>query len=113
MSDRAVHAQWLSPHAHDTYTTVSRRADEALVDYSHQSIPPMTEKKVFRVLIGEQQTFYADTEANSADEAMEKIRTRLQDPHDDMQPIEDNSGYEGYKVEDAVEIPREKADLER
>ena len=72
----------------------------------------MADKKVFRVFIKEQQTFYVDTEANSADEAMENIKTRLQDPNDHIQPIEDNGGYEGYKVEDAAEIPREKANLE-
>jgi hypothetical protein len=37
----------------------------------------MTAKKVFRVLIGEQQGFYVDTEAVSADEAMENICARL------------------------------------
>ena len=72
----------------------------------------MADKKVFRVFIGEQFAFCVDTEANSAQEAMDKIRTRLLDPSDDIQPIEDNSGYEGYKVENAAEIPREKADLE-
>lgn len=72
----------------------------------------MTDTKVFRVLIGEQQTFYVDTEAASADKAMENIRARLKDPDDNVQPIEDNSAYEGYQVEDAVEIEREDADLE-
>jgi hypothetical protein len=72
----------------------------------------MTDKKVFRVLIGEQQGFYVDTEAASADEAMEKIRARLRDPNDDIQPIEDSSCYEGYQVEDAIEIRREDANLE-
>jgi hypothetical protein len=72
----------------------------------------MTETKVFRVLLGEQQGFYVDTEANSADEAMDKIRARLRDPDDAIEPIEDNRSYEGYQVEDAVEIARESADLE-
>jgi hypothetical protein len=72
----------------------------------------MSDKKVFRVLIGEQQGFYVDTEAASADEAMEKIRARLKDPNDDILPIEDSSCYEGYQVEDAIEIKREDANLE-
>ena len=53
-----------------------------------------------------------DTEANSADEATDKIRARLRDPDDAIEPIEDNRSYEGYQVEDAVEIARESADLE-
>jgi hypothetical protein len=72
----------------------------------------MPDKKVFRVLIGEQQGFYVDTEAASAAEAMDKIRARLKDPNDDIQPIEDTTLYEGYRVEDAMEIKREDADLE-
>jgi hypothetical protein len=72
----------------------------------------MPNTKVFRVLIGEQQSFYVDTEAMSADEAMEKVRARLLDPHDDVQPIEDNGAYQGYQVEDAMEIDREDANLD-
>lgn len=72
----------------------------------------MSDKKVFRVLIGEQQSFYVDTEAASADEAMANIRARLRDPNDDIQPIEDCSRYQGYQVEDVTEIRREDADLE-
>lgn len=72
----------------------------------------MADQKVFRVLIGEQQGFYVDTKAASAADAMEKIRARLKDPNDDIQPIEDNSTYEGYQVEDAIEIKREDANLE-
>ena len=72
----------------------------------------MADQKVFRVLIGEQQGFYVDTEATSAADAMEKIRARLKDPNDDIQPIEDNSAYEGYQVEDAIQIKREDANLE-
>jgi hypothetical protein len=72
----------------------------------------MSDTKVFRVLIGEQQGFYVDTEAASAAEAMDIIRARLNDPNDDLQPIEDSSCYEGYQVEDAVEIRREDAELE-
>ncbi|MGH2411197.1 MAG: hypothetical protein ACRDGS_12625 [Chloroflexota bacterium] len=72
----------------------------------------MADSKVFRVLIGEQQGFYVDTEAASATEAMESIRARLNDPNDAIQPIEDISCYEGYRVEDAIEIRREDADLE-
>jgi hypothetical protein len=72
----------------------------------------MSNKKVFRVLIGEKQGFYVDTEATSADNAMEIVRARLQDPNDDVTPIEDDSAYEGYQVEDAIEIAREDADLD-
>lgn len=67
--------------------------------------------KVFRVLLGERQGFYVDTEATSADEAMDKIRARLRDPNDAVEPIEDNSSYEGYQVEDVIEIPRNESDL--
>ena len=72
----------------------------------------MPNTKVFRVLIGEQQSFYVDTEAMSAVEAMEKVRARLRDPNDDVTPIEDNGAYQGYQVEGAIEIKREDADLE-
>jgi len=72
----------------------------------------MPETKVFRVLIGEHLGFYVDTEAMSADEAMEKVRARLRDPSDHIQPLEDDSAYQGYQVEDAIEIKREDADLD-
>jgi hypothetical protein len=72
----------------------------------------MSNLKVFRVLIGEQQAFYVDTEAVSSTEAMEFIRARLNDPNDDVQPIEDDAYYEGYQIEDAIEIRREDANLE-
>lgn len=68
--------------------------------------------KVFRVLIGEQQGFYVDIEAPTANAAMENVRGRLNDPNDNITPIEDNSSYEGYQVEDAIEIQREDANLE-
>jgi hypothetical protein len=70
----------------------------------------MPNSKVFRVLISESQGFYVDTEAASADEAMEKVRSRLE--AGTVTPIEDNSSYEGYKVEDAIKIKREDAHLE-
>ncbi len=66
----------------------------------------MPESKIFRVLIGEQRSFYVNTEATSADEAMETVRRRLRDPQDNVQPIEDYGAYEGYQVEDAIEIAR-------
>ena len=72
----------------------------------------MPDTKVFRVLIGEQLAFYVDTEARSASEAMEKVRARLRDSKDDVQPIEDYGAYQGYQVEDAIEIKREDADLD-
>ena len=68
--------------------------------------------KVFRVLIGEQQGFYVDIEAPTPNAAMENVRSRLNDPNDNITPIEDNSSYEGYQVEDAIEIQREDANLE-
>jgi hypothetical protein len=72
----------------------------------------MQEKKVFRVLIGERQGFFVDTEAESVDDALARVRARLRDPEDDVQPIEDNSSYEGYVVEHAVEINRSDAQLD-
>jgi hypothetical protein len=72
----------------------------------------MPNKKVFRVLIGEKQAFYVDTEATGASDAMEIVEARLRNPNDDVTPIEDNSAYEGYQVEDAIEIEREDADLD-
>lgn len=78
----------------------------------HRAKRIMEEKKVFRVLIGETQGFYVDTEAVSVDDAIDKVRARLRDPQDVVQPIEDNSSYEGYVVEDAREIKRQDAHLE-
>ena len=72
----------------------------------------MSETKVFRVHIGEQLAFYVDTEALSAGEAMEKVQARLDDPKDDVLPIEDYGAYQGYQVEDAREIKREDAHLD-
>ncbi len=72
----------------------------------------MPESKVFRVLISETQGFYVDVEAATAAEAMEQVRSRMDDPNDDTTSIEDNSSYTGYKVEDAVEIKRVDADLQ-
>ena len=72
----------------------------------------MKQSKVFRVLIGETQTFYVDTEALNVSDAMRKIRTRLDDPKDDIVPIENNSGYRGFQVDAAYEIERKDADLE-
>jgi hypothetical protein len=69
------------------------------------------ESKVFRVLISDTQSFYLDTEAADEQEAMRKVRALLDDPRSDAVPSEDNSAYEGYKVEDAVEIKREDSDL--
>ena len=65
--------------------------------------------KVFRVLISETQGFYVDIEATSPQHAMHKVRARLGD--NDVVPIEDNSAYTGYQVDDAMEIPRENSDL--
>jgi hypothetical protein len=72
----------------------------------------MPNKKVFRVLITETVGFYLDTEADNADEAAQIIRHRLDDPNDDVQPIEDGTYYTGYQVEAACEIDRKNADLD-
>ena len=72
----------------------------------------MPDTKVFRVLIGDKQMFYVDTEAMNAKEAMKKISARLLDPKDDVQPVENSSANEGFKVEDAIEIKREDAQLD-
>ena len=65
--------------------------------------------KVFRVLISETQGFYVDIEATSPQDAAHKVRVRLRD--NDVVPIEDDSAYTGYQVDDAMEIPRENSDL--
>ena len=72
----------------------------------------MPNNKVFRVLIVEKLGFYVDTEATTAADAIKIVRARLQDPNDDVTPIEDDSAYEGYQVEDAIEMAREDADLD-
>jgi hypothetical protein len=72
----------------------------------------MPNKKVFCVLITETLGFYLDTEADSAAEAAQIIRHRLDDPKDDVHPIEDDTYYTGYQVESASEIDREQADLD-
>jgi hypothetical protein len=72
----------------------------------------MPDKKVFRVLITDTFGFYLDTEADNIDEASEIIRRRLDDPNDDVQPIEDYTCYTGYHVESASEIDRKNADLD-
>ena len=70
------------------------------------------EKKVFRVLISETQGFYHDIEADSADEAMTKVRDAFAGrSNEEIIPIEDNSAYTGYQVEDATEIERAISDL--
>jgi hypothetical protein len=76
---------------------------------THQTMP---NKKVFRVLITDTLGFYLDTEADNADEATQIIRRRLDDPKDDVQPIEDDTCYTGYQVESASEIDRKDADLD-
>ena len=72
----------------------------------------MTDKKVFRVFITERYCYVVDTEANTATEAMAKIRQRLADPNDDIAPIENPEAYTGYQVHHAVEIDRGDADLD-
>jgi hypothetical protein len=72
----------------------------------------MPDKKVFRVLITETLGFYLDTEADNIDEAAQIIRRRLDDPNDDVQPIEDYTCYTGYQVESAAEIERTEAQLD-
>ena len=68
------------------------------------------DKKVFRVLISESRGFYVDTEAMSAQDAMQSVRARLRD--NEVVPSEDITYYSGYQVDDAIEIRREDADLE-
>jgi hypothetical protein len=72
----------------------------------------MADKKVFRVYLTELFSSYVDTEATSADQAMRKIRGRLDDRNDPIQPIEDDRYYAGYQVDRAAEIDRDIADLE-
>jgi len=43
---------------------------------------------------------------------MDKVRARLSDPEDPIQPIEDYRYNTGYQVEDAIKINRADADLE-
>jgi hypothetical protein len=72
----------------------------------------MTNQKVFRVVLIEQQGFHVDVIAQDPTEAMAKVRARLLDPNDDISPIEDYRFNAGYQVEDAVEINPDVADLE-
>ena len=72
----------------------------------------MPDEKIFRVVLIEQQSFHVDIIATSASEAMRKVRSRLKDPEDPIQPIEDSNLNMGYEVEDAYEITRDIADLE-
>ena len=67
-------------------------------------------KKVFRVLISETQGFYVDIEADNTENAKNIVRQGINS--DTLTPIEDNSIYTGYVVEDAQEIKREDADLQ-
>ena len=70
--------------------------------------------KVFLVfLISETQGFYHDIEANTSDEAQERVRDSFRGAAncEDIQPIEESSAYTGYQVDDAIEIPRNESDL--
>jgi hypothetical protein len=69
--------------------------------------------KVFRVLISESQGFHHDIEADTADDAVGKVRASFKgEPgSEDIQPVEDSSSYTGYQVDDAEEVRREDSDL--
>lgn len=68
--------------------------------------------KVWRVHLTEEFGYHVDVEAENREEAMTKVRSRLNDPNDDVQPVEDDGYHEGYVVQDAEEISRDVADLE-
>ena len=66
--------------------------------------------KVFRVFIIETLQFHHDIEAPSAYDAKKLVRDGLNGVRD-FEPIQDSEGYNGYQVDDAIEIPREDSDL--
>jgi len=72
----------------------------------------MTNLKVFRVTIIEQQGFHVDVLAENAAVAMSAVRRRLHDPADAITPIADSYSNTGFQVEDATEIDPQDADLE-
>lgn len=66
-------------------------------------------KKTYRVLLTETLGFYQDVEAESAEEAREKISEAVQgDGEMELNPIEDTTYYEGYKIQDVKELEHEK-----
>ena len=69
--------------------------------------------KVFRVFISETLQFHHDIEADSAYGAKDKVRTSFKgvDGSDEIVPVEDHESYTGYRVDDAIEIPRKDSDL--
>ena len=69
--------------------------------------------KVFRVRISETQGFHHDIEADCEEDAIQQVLASLRgaEGSPDVHPIEDSEAYTGYQVNDAVEIPREDADL--
>ena len=69
---------------------------------------PMSNLKVFRVLLSETQSFSVDIEAADIKEAVTLVRENL----DELCPIEDATAYTGYQVEDAIEIDRAYAFLQ-
>jgi len=73
----------------------------------------MSNKKVFRVYLSERRHgFVVDIEADSASKAMAKVRQRLDDPNDYVEPLEYPDAYTEFVVDDAEEIDREDADLD-
>jgi hypothetical protein len=70
-------------------------------------------RRVYRVLISERFAYHHDIEADSADDAKERVHASFdrQQGAEDIQPVEDHDGYTGYQVEDAIKIPYEDSDL--
>lgn len=71
--------------------------------------------KVFRVFISETSQFHHDIEADSAYDAKEQVRANLDsvEASERIEPVEDQDGYSGYQVDDAIEISGEESDLAR
>jgi len=64
----------------------------------------MTENKTYRVLITETESFYVDVTAQDAQEACQKVRDGINRDTNPMIPEVDDTYYEGYQVQDAIEM---------
>ena len=68
-------------------------------------------EKIFRVNIIETLGFYVDVTAKNEAAACDFVRGQLTNPDSELAPIEDDTYYEGYQVQDAVEINSTDSDL--
>ena len=68
-------------------------------------------EKIFRVNIIETLGYRVDVIAKNGAEACDFVRSEFTNPSSDLVPIEDDTYYEGYQVQDAVEISKADSDL--